>query len=202
MSETSNNTDITPDKAFWNQRWEQNETGWDIGHASPALVEYMNQYKNKDASILIPGCGNAYEAEYLAANAYTDITLIDISPKACETLQTKFHNQAAVRIYCDDFFAHKGSYDLILEQTFFCAISPSLRQEYVKKCAELLKPNGKLVGVLFNTIFDKPGPPFGGRHEEYIPLFKPYFALHTMASCHNSIAPRQNNELFICLTKL
>lgn len=202
MSDTSQYPDINPDKAFWDHRWEQNETGWDIGHASPAIVEYMKQHTNKEAAILIPGCGNAYEAEYLAANGYKNISLIDISAKACDMLQAKFENNTSVRIFCEDFFSHTGSYDLILEQTFFCAISPSLRKEYVKKCAELLKPKGKLVGVLFNTIFEKSGPPFGGKQEEYEDLFKPHFTINTMALCHNSITPRLNNELFICLTKL
>ena len=53
---------------FWSQRYQEGKTGWDLGAASPPLVEYFDQLENKDLSILIPGCGNAHEAEYLHKN--------------------------------------------------------------------------------------------------------------------------------------
>ena len=101
----------------------------------------------------------------------------------------------------DNFFNHTGQYDLIIEQTFFCALKPDLRINYVKKMAELLKKEGKLVGVLFNTIFEKEGPPFGGDIEEYQMLFDKYFSIHTLNSCYNSIIPRRDREVFINFEK-
>ncbi|MFN6038632.1 MAG: methyltransferase domain-containing protein, partial [Bacteroidota bacterium] len=112
------------DQKYWNERWEKSETGWDVGYASPAITEYLKQYSNKNAAILIPGCGNAYEAAFLVENGFTDITLIDIAPKAVEMLKKNFTNNPQVKIICEDFFLHEGKYDLIVEQTFFCAIPP------------------------------------------------------------------------------
>jgi len=37
-----------------------------------------------------------------------------------------------------------------LEQTFFCSFKPENRDKYRDKILSLLKPDGKLVGVLFN----------------------------------------------------
>ncbi len=88
-----------------------------------------------------------------------------------------------------------------MEQTFFCAIDPKLRAAYAAKCAELLAPGGRLVGVLFNTTFSKPGPPFGGTIEEYHAYFEPYFRFIHFEEAFNSIAPRQGRELFINLQK-
>jgi 2-keto-3-deoxy-6-phosphogluconate aldolase len=65
----------------------KNETGWDLGKASPAITHYMTQYRDKKAAILIPGCGNAYETEFLIDHGFTNITLIDIAPKAVEALK-------------------------------------------------------------------------------------------------------------------
>lgn len=59
------------DSEFWEDRWASEQTGWDIGSAAPALVEYFKTIKNRDAFILIPGCGNAYEAEWLVENGYS-----------------------------------------------------------------------------------------------------------------------------------
>ena len=50
---------------FWNQRYLENDTGWDIGYISTPIKEYFDQINNKKLKILIPGGGNSYEAEYL-----------------------------------------------------------------------------------------------------------------------------------------
>jgi len=187
---------------YWNEKWLNNETGWDIGQASPPIVEYMKQYPNKNIKILIPGCGNAYEAEFLYENGFQDITLIDIAPKAVEILQEKFKNNPEIKVLCQDFFEHTGNYDLIIEQTFFCAIPPERRKEYAEKAFSLLNPNGKLIGVLFDKQFNQPFPPFGGCPCEYKPIFQPYFKIKTMETCYNSIPSRANSELFINFKKI
>lgn len=189
------------DQSFWNTRWENDETGWDIGYASPAITEFFENFQNKNAAVLIPGCGNAYEAEYLLQNGFTDITLIDIAPKAVEKLRKKFLNNPHIRIICEDFFEHQGQYDIIVEQTFFCAISPEMRDKYVTKTYELLKDEGTVTGVLFNKDFGAPFPPFGGTREEYQKRFSPYYDIRVMDDCYNSIPPRAHTELFIYLKK-
>ncbi len=72
----------------------------------------------------------------------------------------------------------------------------AVREEYVVKMKALLKPGGKLVGVLFNRSFAG-GPPFGGAHEEYINLFSKHFKHVQLAPCYNSIAPRMGSEVFL-----
>ena len=91
----------------------------------------------------------------------------------------------------------KGSYDLVLEQTFFCALDPSRRGEYVRHMHSLIRPGGHLAGVLFNRSFDREGPPFGGSEAEYRELFAPYFDFKTLQPCYNSHPARQGAELFI-----
>lgn len=189
------------DKNYWNERWQNKETGWDIGRAAPAITEYMSQYQNKNAAILIPGCGNAYEAEFLVSCGFTNITLIDIAPEAVHVLKKKFALKPQVKVLCEDFFEHKGNYDLIIEQTFFCAIPPERRKEYVVKMASILSTNGKIIGVLFNKEFNQPSPPFGGSISEYKPMFNTYFNIKIMNGCYNSIPPRAQSEVFIHLIK-
>lgn len=189
------------DQNYWNDRWKKKEIGWDIGSPAPAIVEYMNQFPDKNAKILIPGCGNAYEAEYLVENGFTDITLIDIAPEAVKKLQEKFARQNSIHILGEDFFQHQGKYDLIIEQTFFCAIPPFRRNDYAAKSAELLGENGKIIGLLFDKEFDHAFPPFGGCPCQYKPIFDPYFTIKTMESCYNSIPPRVESEVFIILVK-
>lgn len=188
-------------QVYWNNRYEQNNTGWDMGHVSPPLKKYIDQIENKNLRILIPGCGNSYEAAYLAQQGFTDITLIDIAPLLVQQLKEKFIHEPAIKIVLGDFFEHLGKYDLIMEQTFFCALHPSLRNNYVNKMHELLAKNGRLAGVLFATEFEAAGPPFGGTAAEYETLFANKFYLHTMAPCYNSHSKRAGNELFINFIK-
>ncbi|MFN3939736.1 MAG: SAM-dependent methyltransferase, partial [Chitinophagales bacterium] len=47
------------DAHFWNQRYVNQATGWDLGQVSPPLQIFFEQMQNKDVRILIPGCGNA-----------------------------------------------------------------------------------------------------------------------------------------------
>lgn len=186
---------------FWDERYQTNETGWDLGAVSPPLKAYIDQLQNKNLRILIPGCGNTYEAEYLLQQGFTNVTLIDIAPTLVNNLKEKFKDNTSINILLGDFFEHSGTYDLILEQTFFCALNPSLRKAYRDKMLTLLAPGGKLAGLLFNKVFEKEGPPFGGSKEEYEQLFKTCFQFNTCEPCYNSVAPRAGGELFIILQK-
>lgn len=191
------------DHLYWDNRYLQQQTGWDIGYPSTPLKEYIDQLANKSISILIPGSGNSYEAEYLLQSGFNNLTLIDIAPTLTRQLEKKFHSFAdkQLTIMTGNFFELNNQYDLILEQTFFCALDPSLRLKYVQKMVELLRPGGKLAGVLFDKAFEG-GPPFGGNREEYMKLFKDYFLVEKMEPCYNSIPPRAGTELFIKLKKV
>ena len=191
----------TMSKEYWNDLYDKNETGWDIGFPSPVIKEYIDQLNNRDIAILIPGCGNAYEAEYLLARGFTNITLIDIAPSLTAALANKLQNEAGkrIRIVTGDFFDHDGIYDLILEQTFLSALDPSVRQLYVDKMHSLLKTNGHLAGVLFGKVFEEEGPPFGGTLQEYKLMFSRKFKIKKLEACYNSIERRKGSEVFINL---
>ena len=187
---------------YWNNRYLESTTGWDLGMVSPPLSIYIDQLTDKRQRILIPGCGNAYEAQYLVDKGFFSITLVDFAPSLVKKLQAEFNRDETntVRLICEDFFNLKGTFDLILEQTFFCALEPGLRNEYVLKMHELLAAGGRLAGVLFNREFEG-GPPFGGSKVEYVALFEPWFDILKMEVCQHSIQPRMGTELFFELEK-
>ena len=189
----------TIDAKYWNDLYQSNRTGWDIGFPSPALKEYIDQLAGKTLAILIPGCGNAYEANYLLSQGFSDITLIDIVPSLTAQLEKRFSNDInkRIRIVTGDFFSHRGNYDLILEQTFLSALNPECRPQYVDTMYSLLRKGGHLAGVLFSKLFDEEGPPFGGTVEEYEMMFGDKFEIKTLAACHNSIERRKGSEVFI-----
>lgn len=184
------------EKSYWDKRWRDRETGWDIGQVSTPLKAYFDQLTDKKMRILIPGCGNAHEAEYLWEKGFSNTFIVEIAALAVDSFLKRYPKFPKNQIIIGDFFELQDQFDLIVEQTFFCALDPAMRSKYVEKMAELLKPGDKLVGVLFNRPFEG-GPPFGGNGEEYENLFKNFFYFKTFETAYNSIAPRAGTELFI-----
>lgn len=192
------------DTAYWQQRYEAGQTGWDTGRITPPLRNYFNRIGKSDGRrILIPGAGRGYEAEFLHRAGWPQVLVADLAPAALQALQARVPDFPAAHLLLTDFFALEPSppFDLIVEQTFFCALDPVLRPAYARQCARLLRPGGTLTGLLFDTEFSQPGPPFGGSREEYRAYFEPYFNFVQFDTAPDSLPPRQGRELFICLER-
>ncbi|AUC85527.1 SAM-dependent methyltransferase [Polaribacter sp. ALD11] len=185
----------------WNTRYLNNDIGWDLGEVSPPLKEYFDQLENKEIKILIPGGGNSYEAEYLFRSGFKNVFVVDLSKIAIDNLQKRNPNLPASQLIIGNFFDIEDSFDLIIEQTFFCALDPNLREDYIVKMNYLLKPKGKLVGLLFNVPLNTDKPPFGGNKTAYVSSFKKYLKIDKMESCYNSYGNRKGRELFVKLLK-
>ncbi|PQJ75256.1 methyltransferase domain-containing protein [Polaribacter gangjinensis] len=185
---------------FWNTKYKNNQIGWDLGEISPPLKAYFEQLTHKNIKILIPGGGNSYEAEWLFKNGFQNVFVVDLSEIALKNIQQRIPDFPTSQLIHANFFDINNSFDLIVEQTFFCAIHPNLRANYAKKMNELLKPNGKLVGLLFDAKLNDNHPPFGGNKEEYKAYFEPYFSIEIMENAFNSINSRAGMELF-CVFK-
>jgi thiopurine S-methyltransferase len=188
-------------KEYWTNLYNKKQTGWDIGYISPPIKEYIDQLTDKSIKILIPGAGNAYEIEYLHKKGFNNCYLLDFANEPINHFLERVPDFPINHIIKEDFFKHKGQYDLIIEHTFFSSISPSIRNAYVNKIKELLKDKAKLIGLLFNISFNNDFPPVGGDYILYNQLFMDSFNIDTLEIAYNSIKPRNNNELFMKLTK-
>lgn len=192
--------DTTNQQKYWTQRYREQRTGWDIGCPSRPLKAYIDQLKDKTVKILIPGAGNGYEASYLWEQGFKNVYVLDISKEPLSAFEERNPAFAKANITHGNFFEHKGQYDLILEQTFFCSFVPLAenRHAYASKMSELLKPNGKLVGLWFDFPLtgDMEKRPFGGTRSEYLSYFTAYFKTKLFEQCYNSIPSRQGKELF------
>ena len=133
-----------------------------------------------------------------------NIYYLDFSTVAAKRFRAQFPSYPSNQILADDYFKlsdFNGFFDVIIEQTFFCAISPNKRVQYINKTHELLKKNGSIIGLLFNVNFNGNPPPYGGTKEDYELLFKTKFNILKIETCYNSVSPRANNELWISMQK-
>lgn len=195
------NTMIDLSEDFWSKKYATNKIGWDLGIISTPLKAYFDQLENTNLNILIPGGGNSYEAEYLFEKGFRNITVVDIAKTPLENIKKRIPEFPNEQLIQEDFFDFEGSFDCIIEQTFFCAIAPEKRHEYALKMHSLLKEGGVLVGLLFDAKLNSDHPPFGGTKDEYLSYFEPYFTIEIMEPCYNSFGNRQGMELFIKLKK-
>ncbi|MFP4846366.1 methyltransferase domain-containing protein [Winogradskyella sp. PE311] len=187
--------------SYWENRYKMEQTGWDIGLPSTPIKTYIDQLKDKTISILIPGAGNSYEAEYLWLNGFKNVCVVDIAKRPLDNLKKRTPNFPSDQILHQDFFTLNNAFDLIIEQTFFCALHPNYRKDYVDKMHELLKPTGKVTGLFFNFELSEFGPPFGGNKKEYLSLFNKKFNIDILEPSINSIKQRKGKELFFIFEK-
>jgi SAM-dependent methyltransferase len=181
------------DPAFWAARYAAGDTGWDKGEASPGLVDYLVENEALvPGTGLVPGCGHGHDARALAAAGF-EVTAIDVVPAAIEKARSLARaERVRVRFEAADFFslpaALQGPYDWLFEHTFFCAIDPARRDEYVRIAAERIRPGGHLLGVFYN-IQPETGPPFGTTRAELLARFAPAFTLE-----HESVPRSYENR--------
>src|SRR5438132_14384434 len=101
-------------KDYWENRYLNKETGWDIGYPSTPLVDFFKTLEDKNISILIPGAGNGYEVEYLFNNGFTNVHLLDFSAEAIKGFKNRVPGFPDSQLHLEDFFDHEGIYDLII----------------------------------------------------------------------------------------
>ena len=162
-------------KDFWETRYRDHITPWDAGKVPAALRDYVAKF-TAGARVLIPGCGFAHEAAFLADKGF-DVLAIDFSPAAIATA-LKSLPESARFVQLADFFEFDVAkrFDIIYERAFLCALPRTLWDRYAKRSAELLKPDGIIAGYFFFAESPK-GPPFGTSRAELQALLGQRFAL-------------------------
>ncbi len=162
------------DAAFWDERFEQGHMPWDLGRVPDEFAAFAAG-RNR-CSVLIPGCGSAHEALWLA-RADWPVRAIDFSAQAVAAAKRGLGAYAEV-VEQADFFTYTPSFapDWIYERLFLCAIPRECRLAYARRVAALLSPGGMLAGFFFiDTTLS--GPPFGIEYSELKGLLEPAFAL-------------------------
>jgi SAM-dependent methyltransferase len=141
---------------FWDTRFRDGVTPWDAGGVPQLLNDFLAGRAKSRA--LIPGCGTGYEVRAFLERGH-DVLAIDFSDAALEAAQA-FLGPLAKHVQKADFFALRGSFDLVYERAFLCALPRALWPRWGQKMGELVGPGGTLAGFFY---FDDNGrgPPFG-----------------------------------------
>ncbi len=184
------------DSKYWNDRYLNDNAPWDASSITTPIKEYVDKLTDKSLRILIPGCGNAHEAEYLYRQGFESVYVCDWAELSLQNFSNRVPDFPEDQLLCSDFFALDLEVDLVIEQTFFCTLATlEQRKAYAGKVHELLANGGKLVGLFFE-MEKEDGPPFGGDRALYRSIFEPQFSDVSFEMAVNSIKPRAGSELF------
>ena len=188
----------------WQRHYDEGDLGWDLGQVSPPFIRLFESNIILPGKTLVPGCGRGHEVIYLTENGF-EVTAVDYSSGAVNHLKsTVQERKLKCKVLHMDFFgidyAHNGVYDLLIEQTFFCAISPKQRPSYVSTVARALKQGGMLAGLFYHTGKEG-GPPFNTTREDILKHFSDSFEIQQLSKSEDSAEQRKNKEWLVILVK-
>ncbi len=163
---------LDPELNPWEARYRAGSTGWDRGRASEALFHWLELGAVPGRRVLIPGCGNGYEVDELAARGY-EVTALDIAPTPVANLRARLAAAGLeATVLQTDLFTWRADrpFDAVYEQTCLCAIEPQQRRAYADRLRQWLRPGGHLLAQFMQT--GQPGgPPFHCDLQEMRELF-------------------------------
>ncbi len=202
MEEQQLNSPSHPE--FWRDFYRRNELNWDLGEPSPPFVQLHESGRIAPCRVAVPGCGSGWEVAWLARRGYR-VTGIDFAPEALERVAARLaaDNLTAELLHADLFDLPEsafGRFDLVLEQTCFCAIEPHRRGEYVAAVHRMLVPSGRLI-ALFYDHGEPDGPPFTTTPGQVRELFSDHFSIDSLTMAPHSHTRRQGKEWLGVLTR-
>ena len=190
---------------FWEACYESEMDGWDIGGPTPVFERLAT--KIPKGRICVIGCGRGYDAVTFAKAGF-EVTAIDFAKTAVlASRENARKEEVEMTVLREDFFdlpdELHDQFDYILEYTCFCAISPERRFEYDRVIWQLLKPDGKLLGLFFplDKNVDEGGPPWGVNISELHALFSLHWNLESEEMPKESIEPRADREVMMIWKK-
>ncbi len=197
---------LVSDSEFWNQKYIINDTSWDLHGPTPYFSEWI-KLQTPPLKICILGAGNGYDAFHFSSLGH-DVTAVDFADEPIKFMNQKSKELSqSINVVQDDIFnlphQYSETFDIVFEQTCFCAINPRRREEYVKMVHSILNRDGRFVGFLFpiNKDENEGGPPFAVKLEKTLPLFEKYFNLLAKYFPDKSITQRKGNEFFVEMGK-
>ena len=190
---------------FWEDKYLDVSLGWDLGGPTPIFAQMATELH--PGKLCLVGCGRGHDAIMFAQKGF-DVTAVDFAPSAIKAVKI-LANDSDVHIQAiqDDIFSLKQKYantfDYVIEQTCFCAIDPSRRNDYAEVVQSILKPGGQLIGLWFplDKTMEEGGPPWATSIDEVKSLFNSGWGIEKEEWPTLSISPRKDREKMIIFKK-
>jgi SAM-dependent methyltransferase len=149
----------------WEGRYRRADTPWDLGAPPPALLALLEELAahGERLRVLVPGAGSGHDAIAWAAAGH-EVTALDVAPTAVELARGRAHGlRVLMDVVLADLFdlprSFRDAFDVVWEQTCFCAVPLERRPAYVEAMCSALRRGGIFYGLFWHH--GRPGgPPF------------------------------------------
>lgn len=191
------------DQNFWNEQYKKmQKPGWDLQQPSPIFLDMLPRLKLHKSKIIVLGCGEGHDAALFAENGHV-VTAVDFSEAALAKARLRYShlninwlNQDVFQLSHD----YDHQFDLVVEHTCFCAVTPDRRQELVDIWSRLLHSQGQLMSIFF--VMPKYfGPPYGATEWEIRKRLNKKFQFLFWNRSQLSVPSRLGKELFVLAQK-
>jgi 2-polyprenyl-3-methyl-5-hydroxy-6-metoxy-1,4-benzoquinol methylase len=134
-------------------RGDRTRIPWDDGHASPALVNWMNVVApglvRCGGRVAVVGCGLGHDAREVISRGY-DVTAFDCSETAIEWARRLDPTNADTYQHVDLFDAParwRHRFDLVVEVNTIQSLEPGRHDEAMRAIADLVSSHGHLLVI-------------------------------------------------------
>jgi hypothetical protein len=201
------------DVSRWDRAYKFKETAWDLGGPHPFLKERLESGTlgfdvHAHQRLWVPGAGRGHDAVVLSQFLSSRVEAFDFSAEALQEFKALYGKSLPYE--CEDMFevlkkTPDESVDTVFEHTFFCAISPLRRLDYVRELRRVLKVGGHWFGIFF-LLEHRGGPPYSLTQWELrefcINSFsKNPFVIEQWERIQNSPSQRTHKELWAVFRK-
>ena len=186
--------------AYWEAAYREGRDGWELGQAAPPLARALRTLPIGKAAVVL-GSGRAHEVRAAAEAGWPRVVAVGFAASAPVEAKRLTAPELLPRIEwrSADLFelgrTDPEAFDLAIEHTSFCAISPARREEWLASVAACLRPGGLLLALFY--AHKKPaGPPFATTREEIERLLPKHgFTIERIELAPDSHPRRAGEEL-------
>lgn len=178
---------------FWDLRYAAGFLPWDAGRVPAQLRDFVAA-ANCTGSVLVPGCGSAWDVRFFAERGWS-VLGIDFSHEAVAAARA-IVGEHVNRVRYADFFAPiaEAPFEVVYERAFLCALPRRLWREWAARVASLVAPGGLLAGFFFFDAGER-GPPYPlNAPDELSELLEPAFERIEDAAVPDSIEVFKGKE--------
>jgi SAM-dependent methyltransferase len=194
----------TDHRDFWEGLYADGRDRWELGTAAPPLAERLRTLDLTSLSLaplggpgraIVPGCGRGHEVLLLAELGWDAVGIDFAEAPLLDARAAAAQRGLAPSFVQGDWFAAadrpgwRGSFDLVVEHTCYCAIDPSRRRDYVDTAADVLRPGGRLIGLLWQCGAEG-GPPWDTTPDDARRNFGRWFTIERLEPAVGSLERR------------
>jgi methyl halide transferase len=152
----------------WQQRWDENKTGWDLGGPHPLLGPLLHGmptgWNPAGKKVWVPGCGRAHDGKAFA-DLGAMVVAADVVPKAITEAKASYDGTRGLEMRVMDCLEPDvdiiGAVDLVFDRAMMCALNGEERRRYVAASRRVLRTGGIFASIVFSKVQSPlSGPPF------------------------------------------